>query len=110
MFQPAIVERLGYDLADRRQHSILASQFVACGATICRLEHTFEVAPRHFVIADAPALRDFLDHGLGMLGLELLMIPGEYVPAPRSYAHTSELQSLLPPSYYAFLLTHQLTL
>src|SRR3546814_1932242 len=87
MFQPAIVERLGYDLADRRQHSILAAQCVACGATICRLEHTFEVAPRHFGIADAQALRDFLDHGLGMLGLELLMIPDENDPVPRLYGH-----------------------
>src|SRR3546814_12045990 len=90
MFQPAIVERLGYDLADRRQHSILAAQCVACGATICRLEHTFEVAPRHFGIADAQALRDFLDHGLGMLGLELLMIPDEDDPVPRLYGRSEE--------------------
>src|SRR3546814_9477568 len=130
MFQPAIVERLGYDLADRRQHSILAAQCVACGATICRLEHTFEVAPRHFGIADAQALRDFLDHGLGMLGLELLMIPDEDDPVPRLYGHcqfarratrrfidddeiegcrrsekhTSEIQSLMRFSYAVFSL------
>src|SRR3546814_17069910 len=75
MFQPAIVERLGYDLADRRQHSILAAQCVACGATICPPDHKLEVAPRHFGIADAHALHELHDHGPGMSGQECPMHP-----------------------------------